>query len=123
MDGDSGLVCGMYANAVLILNEMGVPTDVDCSNTHWLSDRNLPRPMTMMNSYCTLALIWRSKNVSGRRYFRTDSPWREGRETSVGNGMEKGHSQCPTSLLPDVPGDGEDIILGRSADFAHIHND
>jgi hypothetical protein len=49
-------------------------------------------------------------------------PGRDGMVTSGGSGMDKGHSQRPRSLLPDVPADDEGT-LGRSLDFDHIHSD
>jgi hypothetical protein len=50
-------------------------------------------------------------------------PGREGAVTSVGSGIDRGHSKCPRSFLPGAPGDDDGSILGRSADFVHIHND
>jgi hypothetical protein len=77
--------------------------------------------MRIVKSYRTLALIWRSINVSGREYVFV-VPVGHGTVTSLGSGIDRGHSQYPRSLPPDTPSDDEDA-LGMSSDFAHIGND
>jgi len=68
-----------------------------------------------------LALVWRSKNVSGRRNV-CKTPLTLGIVTFLGRGIDKGHSQCPRSLFVEAPSEGEGT-LGISIDFAHIGDD
>ena len=49
-------------------------------------------------------------------------PVGHGTVTTPGSDIDKGHSQFPSSLLPDVPSDDEDN-RGTSADFAHMDSD
>jgi hypothetical protein len=42
--------------------------------------------------------------------------------TFLGSDIDRGHSQCPRSLLVDTPSEG-DGTLGMSMDFAHMGND
>jgi hypothetical protein len=50
------------------------------------------------------------------------TPLELGIVTCLGSGIDKGHSQCPRSLLADAPEEDEGT-LGMSADFAHIGKD
>ena len=60
----------------------------------------------------------RSRKVSGRRQERM-SPDPEGTVTVRGNGIDRGQTQWPTSLLDVVPWD-VDGMRGVSMDFAHM---
>ncbi len=72
--------------------------------TYWLSERILLRDIVIIRSYCTVAGVWRSRKVSGKRKVFGS---RTVKETDRGRTIEKGNVCRPQSLLFSDAGEGE----------------
>jgi hypothetical protein len=80
-----------------------------------LSALSFPRETTIVRSYWTLTLVWRSKKVSGSRK-ECMFPDPAGTVAVLASAIDSGQTQCPSSLLLDAPSEGEGI-RGASGDF------
>ncbi len=75
--------------------------------TYWLSERILLRDIVIIRSYCTVAGVWRSRKVSGKRKVFGS---RTVKETDRGRTIEKGNVCRPQSLLFSDAGEGERLL-------------